>query len=82
VSKSKQISYSQALTELESIVGEIELEEIDVDALAEKVKRAAYLIKSCKGRLRSTEEDVKKALTEVEDGADGEGSADEESEGN
>lgn len=82
MSKSRQISYSQALTELEKIVGEIESEEIDVDALAEKVKRAAYLIKSCKGRLRSTEEDVKKALTEVEEGTDAKGSGDEEIEEN
>jgi exodeoxyribonuclease VII small subunit len=82
VSKSRQISYSQALTELEKIVGEIESEEIDVDALAEKVKRAAYLIKSCRGRLRSTEEDVKKALTEVEEGTDAKGSGDEEIEEN
>jgi exodeoxyribonuclease VII small subunit len=70
------------LTELEKIVGEIESEEIDVDALAEKVKRAAYLIKSCRGRLRSTEEDVKKALTEVEEGTDAKGSGDEEIEEN
>ncbi|MGD0885114.1 MAG: exodeoxyribonuclease VII small subunit [Thermodesulfovibrionales bacterium] len=82
MSKSRQISYSQALTELEKIVGEIESEEIDVDALAEKVKRAAYLIKSCRGRLRSTEEDVKKALTEVEEGTDAKGSGDEEIEEN
>ena len=82
MSKSRQISYSQALTELEKIVGVIESEEIDVDALAEKVKRAAYLIKSCRGRLRSTEEDVKKALTEVEEGTDAKGSGDEEIEEN
>ena len=64
--KSGQPSYSQALKELEQIVSEIESEEIDVDVLAEKVKRAAFLVKLCKGRLRSAEEDVKKALAEIE----------------
>jgi exodeoxyribonuclease VII small subunit len=54
------------LTELEDIITEIESEEINVDILAEKVKRAAYLIKFCKGRLRNTEEEVKKVLSEIE----------------
>jgi exodeoxyribonuclease VII small subunit len=74
VSKSRQRTYSQALTELEKIVGEMESEEIDVDVLTEKVKRAAYLIKFCRSRLRSTEDEVKKALAQIEEeqsGADG-----------
>ncbi|PKL51407.1 MAG: exodeoxyribonuclease VII small subunit [Nitrospira bacterium HGW-Nitrospira-1] len=65
MSKSKQLTYSQALTELEEIISEIESEEINVDVLAEKVRRAAYLIKFCKDRLRNTEEEVKKALSEI-----------------
>jgi exodeoxyribonuclease VII small subunit len=66
MSKSSQPSYSQALTELEQIISEIESEDIDVDILAGKVKRAAFLIKHCKTRLRSAEEDVKKILAEIE----------------
>jgi exodeoxyribonuclease VII small subunit len=66
VSKSKQLTYSQALTELEEILNEIESEEINVDMLAEKVKRAAYLIKFCRGKLRNTEEEVKKVLSEIQ----------------
>ncbi len=66
MSKSRQLTYSLALTELEEIISEIESEEINVDILAEKVKRAAYLIKFCKGRLRDTEEEVKKVLSEIE----------------
>ncbi|MCF8348890.1 MAG: exodeoxyribonuclease VII small subunit, partial [Bacteroidales bacterium] len=41
-------SYSKDLTELEAIVSQIEEEEISVDELSEKVKRAAQLIKNCK----------------------------------
>jgi exodeoxyribonuclease VII small subunit len=60
------MTYSLALTELEKIIGEIESEEINVDILAEKVKRASELIKFCKGRLKNTEEEVKKVLSEIE----------------
>lgn len=67
MSKEKQITYSQALSELEQIIAEAESEEIDVDLLAEKVKRAAFLLKECKARLRNTDEEVKKALAGLED---------------
>jgi len=67
VGKVRQITYSQALSELEKIVGEIESEKIDLDLLGEKVKRASYLIKFCRTRLTSTEEEVKRALGELED---------------
>ncbi len=70
--KGKQITYSQALTELEKIVGEIESEEIDVDAVAEKVKRAAFLITLCRSRLKDTGEEVKKVLAGMEEKTDGE----------
>jgi len=70
VSKSRQMTYSLALTELEQIISEIELEEINVDVLAEKVRKAAYLIKFCKDRLRNTEGEVKKVLSQIEDPAE------------
>jgi len=66
------------LSELEKIIGEIESEDTDLDVLSEKVKRAAYLIKFCRGRLRSTEEEVKKALSEIEEGTGSEGSSEKE----
>jgi len=70
VTKSKQLTYSLALTELEEIISAIESEEINIDTLAEKVKRATYLIRFCKGRLRNTEEEVKKVLSEIEEAAE------------
>lgn len=59
-------SYKDAIEEIDSIVGEIENESIDIDALAEKVKRAAYLIKYCKTKLKHTDNEVKKVLKEFE----------------
>lgn len=58
-------SYSKDLTELEAIVSQIEEDEIGVDELSEKVKRAAQLIKNCKQRLRTTEEEVAQILKEL-----------------
>ena len=70
MTKSKHLTYSLALTELEEIISAIESEEINIDTLAEKVRRATYLIKFCKGRLRNSEEEVKKVLSEIEETAE------------
>jgi len=67
MAEKKKLTYSQAIRELEKIINEIEAESVDVDVLAEKVKRATYLIKFCKSNLRTTEEEVKKVLSDVEE---------------
>lgn len=59
-------NYRDALEEIESIVEEIESESVDVDVLTEKVKRAAYLIRICKAKLKKTDDEVKKILMEFE----------------
>ena len=64
--KAKKETYKAAVGELEKIVEEIENESIDVDILAEKVKRASYLIKLCKNKLKSTDDEVKGILTDLE----------------
>jgi exodeoxyribonuclease VII small subunit len=71
MSRSRQIAYSQALSELEKIIEDIESEEIDVDAVAEKVKRASFLIKLCRSRLKDTGQEVKKVLAGMEEEAEG-----------
>lgn len=57
-----KLNYSKAFEELQQIVSDIEEGETGVDELAEKVKRAAELIRICKAKLTSTEEDVEKIL--------------------
>ena len=64
-----KINYTEAFEELQTIVSEIEDGEISVDELSEKVKRAAFLIKICKSKLTSTEEDVNKILKELDEEA-------------
>jgi len=64
----KKISYTEAFEELQALVHDLETGEISVDQLSEKVKRAAFLIRICKQKLTSTEEDVNKILKELEGG--------------
>lgn len=58
--------YKEAVEEIESIVEGIESEEVDVDVLTDRVKRAAFLIKYCKGKLKKTDDEIKKVLKEFE----------------
>ena len=67
MSEKKKLTYAKAIAELQGIISEIERESVDVDVLAEKVKRATYLIKHCKEHLRTTEEEVKNILSEIQE---------------
>jgi len=62
----KKMTYTEAIAELEQIVEEIEEGSVSVDELSEKVNRAAHLLRICKEKLSSTEEDVRKILEEIE----------------
>jgi exodeoxyribonuclease VII small subunit len=62
----KEISYSDAFAELQQLVKDMEDGEISVDDLSLKVKRASELIKICKNKLSTTEEDVNQILKELE----------------
>jgi exodeoxyribonuclease VII small subunit len=57
-----EISYQDAVSELEEILSEIESGEADVDVLSEKVKRALFLINYCRARLKQTDDEVKKLI--------------------
>jgi len=59
-------TYKKAMAEIEGIVEEIENETVDVDVLTEKVKRAAYLIKHCREKLRKTDDEIRKVLEDFE----------------
>ena len=61
------MKYTDAFEELQDIVQEIQDGEISVDDLTIKVKRAAELIKFCKLKLSTTEEDVNQILKELEE---------------
>ena len=62
---SNDLSYTDALNELNEISRAIEDESIPLDELAKKVKRASELITICKAKLRSTEDEVKKIIGDM-----------------
>jgi len=64
----KKQTYEASLAELQNIIAEIEGEEISVDELSKKVKRAAELLKFCQQKLRQTEDDVNEILGQFEEG--------------
>ena len=46
-------SYGEAMDELETILAELERDDVDVDRLAERVARAATLIELCRTRIET-----------------------------
>ena len=56
----QEISYTEAMAEIEKIMTKLRGESIDVDTLTAEVKRASELIEMCKQRLHTTEEEVRK----------------------
>ncbi len=62
----KAIKYTEASQELNKILAELESEQIDVDDVALKVKRAIELIKLCREKITKTELEVRKIVKEFE----------------
>ncbi|OPX30028.1 MAG: exodeoxyribonuclease VII small subunit [Candidatus Omnitrophica bacterium 4484_171] len=63
----KSIEYSKAIEELNKILSDLESENIDVDELSGKVKRAIELIRLCKNKIKRTEMEVKNMMGEFEE---------------
>ena len=60
------IGYADAMAELERILAELEGDHLDVDVLAERVRRASELIKLCRSRIARAQDDVAKIVTDLE----------------
>jgi exodeoxyribonuclease VII small subunit len=65
-SDSDAIGYADAVTELEGILTELEAEDVDVDRLAEHVRRAADLIELCRGRLDDARVEVTRIVADLD----------------
>ncbi len=61
----KDFSYKEAINEIEKIMYKFENEEIDLDELSKNVKRASELITQCKGKLKSTENEIDKIIEKI-----------------
>ena len=52
------LGYAEAMDELETILAELEREDVDIDHLTERVARAAALIELCRSRIEAARLDV------------------------
>ncbi len=62
----QKLTYTEAVAELELILKELESnEEINMDNIAAKVKRAAVLLDFCKKQLHELDSDIQKMREEL-----------------
>ena len=62
----QNLSYESAFNELREIEAELVNETVTIETLAEKIKRASFLIQYCKTRLRATEDEVNNIIQGME----------------
>ena len=60
--------FAAAMAELEAILSRIEAEEIDVDALAAELRRAAQLLEVCRAKIRRAEAEVTQIVQQLAGG--------------
>jgi len=63
----EEIRFGEAIEELESILNRVEAEEIDIDDLAEELKKAAELLEVCRGKIRKAELEVTQIVQALEE---------------
>lgn len=56
------INYNEAMIRLESILAQLEEGKKSVDELAELVQEAAQLVRICRSKLKTTEEEIQRAF--------------------
>lgn len=59
------VPYADAVAELEDILATLERDDLDVDVLAERVARAAVLIRTCRDRIAATRLEVERVVTDL-----------------
>jgi len=60
------IGYADALTELEGILDELDGDEVDVDVLGARVRRASELLRLCRERIAGARYEVEQVVGELE----------------
>jgi exodeoxyribonuclease VII small subunit len=64
----QKLTYTEAITELEQILAELESSsEVNMDLISEKVKRAALLMEFCKKQLHDLDEELEKMMADLGD---------------
>ena len=65
--KNEKMTYKEAVSEIDEILGKIENEELEVDELSQRVKRISQLIKFCQDKLHKTENEVENILKNMDE---------------
>ena len=60
----KEENYEEAVHQLENIVEKMERGELDVDSMVSQLKRAQELVKLCKKKLKHTDDEIQKLLSD------------------
>lgn len=66
----QNLTYRQAIEELETILRALETDAVDVDDLTARVQRSAELIRLCKQKLRSAETAIDQVFENLEEEED------------
>lgn len=61
-----ELTYARAAAELETILGELDDDQLDVDVLAERVQRASELIRFCRSRITAARVEVEKIVADLD----------------
>ena len=61
------LTYGKALEELESIISKMQGDNCDIDNLAAYTTRASELIKYCREKLFTTDQEIKKCMESLAD---------------
>ncbi len=60
------IGYADAQRELDAILTELERSDVDVDVLAERVRRAAELIRLCRERIGAARVHIEQVVADLD----------------
>lgn len=62
----KELTYTQAVTELEQILAYMQSDKCDIDKLSAYTRRATELLGECKKRLTATDEELRTILSQMQ----------------
>ncbi len=58
----RNLSFGEAVAEVEDILSGLEDDNVDIDKLGEEVRRAVELIQVCRGKLEKTDAEVRQLV--------------------
>ena len=59
-----EVSYNDAMSEIEDIIEKLNNGELDIDTISQDVKRATELVVLCKSKLKKSEDEIKKLFSD------------------